>query len=101
MQTLSFLPGELWWGGEVGSWDKMPIDETGEFSINFRLSEHNQTAPLFLSNKGRIIFSKEVFTAKFSAGTITLDGPGEISVLQGGRNPAGRLSIRIASAISI
>lgn len=84
MQTLAFLPGELWWGGEVGSWDKMPIDESGEFSINFRLSQHNQTAPLFLSNKGRIIFSKEVFTAKFSAGTITLDGPGEISVLQGG-----------------
>ena len=70
---IIFLENELWWGGEVGSWDKMPISAEDTFEINFRINGHNQTAPLFLSNKGRIIFCKDVFEAKFKNGIITLE----------------------------
>ena len=72
---IKFLENELWWGGEVGSFDKMPISANDTFKINFRLREKNQTAPLFLSNKGRIIFCKTVFEANFENGVIELSNP--------------------------
>ena len=74
LKTLDFLDNELWWGGEVGSYDKMPISAEDTFVINFQTSGHSQAAPLFLSNKGRIIFCKTVFTAKFDKGVISLGG---------------------------
>ena len=86
LKTLDFLDNELWWGGEVGSYDKMPISAEDTFVINFQTSGHNQTAPLFLSNKGRIIFCKTVFTAKFDKGVISLGGKEEIEVINAGEN---------------
>lgn len=86
MQTLNFLENELWWGGEVGSYDKMPISEADTFEIDFFKNGHNQTAPVFLSSKGRIIFCKTAFTAKFENGVITLDGKERIDVINAGKN---------------
>ena len=86
MLKTDFLKGELWWGGQVGSWQEMPIDETSDFSLNLRLSGKNQTAPLFLSNKGRVIFSKSVFTVDFKGGSITLDGEDEINIIEAGNS---------------
>lgn len=84
---IIFLENELWWGGEVGSWDKMPISAEDTFEINFRINGHNQTAPLFLSNKGRIIFCKDVFEAKFKNGIITLENEdGNVEVIEAGKN---------------
>lgn len=83
---VEFLEDELWWGGEVGSWNKMPISAEDTFKINFRTKGHNQTAPLFLSNKGRIIFCKSVFTASFENGVITLIGKEKIEVINAGNN---------------
>ena len=51
MQTLNFLENALWWGGEVGSYDKMPISEADTFEIDFFKNGHNQTAPVLLSSK--------------------------------------------------
>ncbi len=83
---IDFLENELWWGGEVGSWSKMPISAESTFKINFRTAGHNQTAPLFLSNKGRIIFCKSVFSATFENGIINLSGEDEIELINAGEN---------------
>ncbi|MBE6762293.1 MAG: hypothetical protein E7551_08420 [Ruminococcaceae bacterium] len=84
--SFDFLENELWWGGEVGSWNKMPISAADTFKINFRTFGHNQTAPLFLSNKGRIIFCKSVFIAKFENGVINLSGKDKIELIDAGKN---------------
>lgn len=83
---IEFLENELWWGGEVGSWGKMPISAESTFKINFRTAGHNQTAPLFLSNKGRIIFCKSVFSATFENGIINISGEDEIELINAGEN---------------
>lgn len=83
---IEFLKDELWWGGEVGSWNKMPISAEDIFKINFRTNGHNQTAPLFLSNKGRIIFCKSVFSANFIKGVINLSGEDKIELINAGKN---------------
>ena len=65
----------------------MPISAEDTFEINFRINGHNQTAPLFLSNKGRIIFCKDVFEAKFKNGIITLENEyGNVEVIEAGKN---------------
>lgn len=65
---VKILKNEHWWGGSVIKSEEMPFDEKTEIIID--LEKHRgtlQSAPLFLSDKGRYIWSEKGFVAKFSA----------------------------------
>lgn len=86
MKIVDFLDGELWWGGEVGRYEKMPISAESEDRFDFEITGKNQTAPLFLSNKGRVIFSKTAIRIHFIKGKIELYDDEITDVLSVGEN---------------
>lgn len=76
---ISMLNGEHWWGGTIALSEHMPFDK--DTKITVRLAEKRstiQSAPLFVSDKGRYIWSDKGFTATFEKGEITCDGESEI-----------------------
>ena len=72
--TLDFLPGEYWWGGEVGEGWHMPIgaDQAygADMRVRFGASGNNQAAPLLLSTKGRWIWCDNAFAYRFEKGRL-------------------------------
>lgn len=76
---VKILKNEHWWGGSVIKSEEMPFDEKTEIIID--LEKHRgtlQSAPLFLSDKGRYIWSEKGFVTKFSRGEILCEGKDEI-----------------------
>ncbi len=59
---LKLLPGEQWWGGAGQYGYKMPFNSSTDFSYNlYGDASGNQSAPLFISNKGRWLWSDAPF----------------------------------------
>lgn len=86
-KTIKFLDNEYWWGGAIADVHKMPLDCNSNLII--RLAEGRRTtqcAPLFLSNKGRYIWSDKGFTAVFNNGLITCEGEAEIILNENGKS---------------
>lgn len=71
---VKFLPGEYFWGGSTAFGTEMPICEKSSFSRDFRVDAPNQTMPLFLSNKGRYVWSETAFAAEVKNGELCFDG---------------------------
>ena len=84
--TIQFEPGEYWWGGVVAYGSKMPYSETVKlFDLSLQ-NENNQVVPLFLSNKGRYIWSDFPFRFEIKDNVLFLDSPyEEITFQQGGK----------------
>ena len=77
MEELSFqiLPEELWWGGSVVYATMQPFDVTTKIELDMRESAANQSAPFFLSTKGRYIWADAPIPyISFDEGTITVKG---------------------------
>lgn len=83
--TFDFLENELWWGGSSDYGDKMPLAKDSEYCHDFRMDASNQTMPLFLSNKGRYIWSENPFKVEIRDGKFCFDGEG-IDIYNGGEN---------------
>ena len=81
---LSMLPGEYWWGGTIVGSDKMPFDRNTVFSIDLLWEKRTQTAPFFLSSKGRYLWSEEPFRISFDKGEITVESEYEVMLETGG-----------------
>lgn len=76
---VKMLSDEHWWGGTVLRSEEMPFDENTETVIDLVKKRGTlQSAPLFLSDKGRYIWSEKGFEIKFSHGEITCEGEAEI-----------------------
>lgn len=70
VSEIKFLEGEEWWGGVVAFGERMPyVQPLEEFDLN-RKNMNNQVSPLFLSNKGRYVWSDLPF--RFSVGDRSL-----------------------------
>lgn len=76
METLTFemLPGEYWWGGCVVGAENMPFDAQTEFTIDLHMQRKTQSAPLFLSSRGRFVWSEDPCQMTFEKGKITAVG---------------------------
>ena len=72
--TFRFLDDELFFGGSTIKGTSQPYDATTEEEYDFTASCPNQTMPLFLSTKGRYLYSPSPFKIRFSAGVITVVG---------------------------
>lgn len=70
------LDGELWWGGDVNNSNVMPYDKHTYKSLTTagRGRITCQSAPFFLSNKGRYIWSDKGFDITFKKGVIKCQG---------------------------
>lgn len=59
--TIEFLDDEYWWGGVVALGAQMPyLKPVEEFDLSLQ-NGNNQVVPLFLSNRGRYIWSDRPF----------------------------------------
>lgn len=81
---FQILPGEHWWGGCIRSAEKMPFDDTTVYSIDLLRGKLTQTAPLFLSDAGRYLWSEEPYVIRFDRGEVTAEGEAEIVLEKGG-----------------
>ena len=76
---FEILENEHWWGGTISQSEKMPFDNGTETVVCLQEKRSTvQSAPFFLSDKGRYIWSEKGFTATFEKGLITCEGEAEI-----------------------
>ena len=70
---LKILEGEYWWAGLSSKGYEMPYDASTELSYDlWGHNKGNQAQPLFLSNKGRFVWSEEPIKFVFKKGFITV-----------------------------
>lgn len=70
----NFLKNEKWWGGICSHVTFMPFTEKTEYSVDLRqAASNNQVSYLFVSDKGRYIFSRKAFGISFTNGKIETD----------------------------
>ena len=76
-KVVDLLPGEHWWGAEVGQGWRMPLSATSSYLTDLRTYHHgNQAAPLLLSSKGRYVWCEDPFLYAVSCGRLTLVSDG-------------------------
>ncbi|MDD3336607.1 MAG: glycoside hydrolase family 31 protein [Eubacteriales bacterium] len=74
---VNVMENELWWGGAVNCGHLMPFDGTAEVDPN-KGRENDQFAPLYLSSKGRYLWSEKPYTFQMNKQEILCQGAGEI-----------------------
>lgn len=82
---VSMLPDEFWWGGTAAN-PCCPLNRESEYHedfIDFSTSASNQSMPLFVSSRGRYIWSDHPFRVDVSGGEFLLEGE-EIQLVQAG-----------------
>ncbi len=86
MKVLNFkmLENEHWWGGTVGFAEEMPFDKDTIKLVDLDKHVYTQTATLFLSDKGRVIWSKEKYKINFNLGDISIEGIDDVSLIEAG-----------------
>lgn len=81
---VKFLPGEYFWGGATGHGTQMPVCEKSEYDMDFRTSNRNQFTPLFLSSKGRYVWSDNAFRVWTENGYLCFDSIEDIALYEAG-----------------
>ena len=71
---FDFLPNEYFWGGATASGTDMPINVHSDYSRDFRTGPRNQMTPVFLSSKGRYVYSENSFKVWVENGKLCFDG---------------------------
>ena len=89
--NVKMLDGEYWWFGHVIRGHEMPYNaETDtEFDLYGGGFDSDQFSPLFLSSKGRFIWSDKYFKGSFCDGEIRAEGSGEFDLCEGNGNLKG------------
>lgn len=82
---INFLQNEYWYGGAVHFGYKMPADSNSDITVNLITAEEiaDQYSPLFISSRGRYIYSDKPFVIHFNRGIIEIEGEGEIELSEG------------------
>ncbi|MBO5217821.1 MAG: glycoside hydrolase [Clostridia bacterium] len=81
---FDLYPGECWWGGLICHAEKMPFDETTVYRADLLRDRRTQSAPLYLSNKGRYLWSEEPFSIAFDKGHVTVTSEYEVLLCEAG-----------------
>lgn len=75
---FDMLDGEVWWGGTTAK-NACPLDQNSvyhEDMRDFSTSSSNQAMPLFLSSRGRYLWSDAPFDIRVKSGRITVKSSG-------------------------
>ena len=86
MSELLFemLENEYWWGGVVNCGYKMPLGGKSQCVIDVCSQEaKDQSAPVFLSSKGRFLWSKGAFSLHADKGRVRCEGMEPVFLEQG------------------
>ncbi len=72
---IEFLENECWYGGRVHEGYQIPIGENDNIEISLvgGVDVRDQYSPVFISNKGRYIYSDKAFDISFCNGEINID----------------------------
>lgn len=71
---FEFLENEFWWGGSAIRGCENPFTKKSNIEEDFRKVARNQTMPLYLSNKGRYIWSDSPFKVCIKNGVFYFEG---------------------------
>ncbi|MDR0825367.1 MAG: glycoside hydrolase family 31 protein [Prevotella sp.] len=84
--SITFDPDEYWWGGVVAYGSRMPyLNTVKEFDLAMQ-NDNNQVVPLFVSDKGRYIWSDQPFWFEIGRNVLKLKSKYDrIEVKQGGK----------------
>lgn len=85
-KTVDLIPGEYWWGGQIGASGQMPYEEG--FTADLSDDLNGQVQPLLLSNKGRYIWNTQPFAISMDNLKMTLSGADGFVVGQAGESLA-------------
>ena len=83
--VIGFLKDEYWWGGIITDAENMPYSCETVKTIDLENDRKTQAAPLYLSSKGRYIWSEEPFIIDFNNGKITITSDFEITLYEDGK----------------
>ena len=87
MNTIGFSleENEYFYGGATHAGRKMPLGRDSEFSVDLAKEGYgNQSAPFFLSTKGRYLWSDAPFSVTFSHGEVHAEGEKEVLLVKAG-----------------
>ena len=70
--TIPMLAGECWWGGTIKDAERMPFDEHTQYHVDLLRERRTQSAPLFLSSKGRYLWSEGAFAIEMDGGVMEI-----------------------------
>ena len=71
---IKMLEGEYFWGGSSNDGVFAPYNKETELKRQFKKWASNQTMPMYISNKGRCIWSENPFNCEIKDGTFFIDG---------------------------
>ena len=78
------LENEYFWGGDVASGTDMPISSSSKYCRDFRIHAHNQFMPMFISSKGRYVWSEKGFLVYVENGYLCFEGEGDFELYEDG-----------------
>ena len=82
--TVKMLENEYWWGGSSALADPMPLSTATESYELDMYRGYNQTMPMYISSKGRYIWSEKPMRVSVSGGEFRLESEDEIILGVGG-----------------
>ena len=85
--NVKMLENEHWWGGDINNANNMPFDKDTSLCLTTagRGRVTCQSAPFFISDKGRYIWSDKGFDVTFDKGVMKCEGEQEIILDQSGK----------------
>ena len=86
---IQMLSNEYWWGGVVDFAYQMPYGFYSNQKIQVGLDGEDQSSSLFLSNRGRYLWSAKPFTVTFQGGRIRIESEYEVELREGYSNLKG------------
>lgn len=81
---FQLLKDEYWWGGTIKDAEKMPFGSESVYKVDLLRDKRTQTAPLFLSSKGRYLWSEEPFIISFDRGTVSVESEYPVTLVEAG-----------------
>lgn len=71
--TVKMTENEYWWGGSAMDGINCPFDRHTDLERDFRVNAPNQSMPMYLSDKGRCIWSDKPFYVKIKNGVFEFE----------------------------
>lgn len=82
--TVTMLENEFWWGGSAHHGYQMPMGRDSEVTVDPGASDCcDQSAPVYVSSRGRYLWSDQPFTLRAEKGELRLEGMGDIRLEEG------------------
>lgn len=83
---IKLQDGEYFWGGDAANGWEMPVCKDTDYFRDLRYQSTTQHMPLYLSSKGRYVWSEKAMKATISNGEMTFESDDDIELNEDGTN---------------